>query len=290
MNIDHLLVRPGKKFRLDDYDPGDTRGLKDEEEASRRLVKCHEKLAELQERLWAQDSWGVLLVFQAMDAAGKDGTIKSVMSGVNPQGCEVFSFKAPSAEELDHDFMWRYLQRMPERGRIGIFNRSYYEEVLVVRVHSEILDGQRLPAPCRKEVWKRRFEDINNIERYLGHNGIVVVKFFLNVSRQEQLERFLKRLDRPNKNWKFSDNDLKERALWDKYQEAFADMLPRTSTEHAPWHVIPADHKWYTRVAVAEVVVKRMEQLELHFPEVSDQRRAALQELREKLTKEQPEE
>jgi PPK2 family polyphosphate:nucleotide phosphotransferase len=290
MNIDHLLVRPGKKFRLDDYDPDDTRGVKDEEDASRRLAKCQERLRDLQERLWAEDSWAVLLVFQAMDAAGKDGTIKSVMSGVNPQGCEVYSFKAPSSEELDHDFMWRYLQRLPERGRIGIFNRSYYEEVLVVRVHQELLDGQKLPEPCRKEVWKRRFDDINNIEGYLAHNGIVIVKFFLNVSRKEQLERFLKRLDKPNKNWKFSENDLKERALWDSYQDAFADMLPRTSTENAPWYVIPADHKWYTRVAVAEVVVKRLEQLDLHFPEVSDKRKAALQDLRDKLVREQPEE
>jgi len=286
MNIDHLIVDPDKKFRLKDFEPGETRGLKDQEEAAERLAKCNQRLGELQERLWAQDSWAVLLMFQAMDAAGKDGTIKSVMSGVNPQGCQVYSFKAPSAEELDHDFMWRYMQRMPERGRIGIFNRSYYEELLVVRVHPEFLNSQKLPQTCLKNIWDRRFDDINNIESYLDHNGIVVLKFFLNVSKEEQHRRFLRRLDKPAKNWKFSDSDLKERALWDKYQEAFADMLPRTSSKRAPWYVIPADHKWYARVAVAEVVVKRMEELELHFPEVSDQKKATLQELRKKLTEE----
>jgi len=284
MNIDRFVVPPdSKKFSLDKWDPADTSGIRDEKEAAERLEKAQAKLAELQEKLYAQDSWGVLLIFQALDAAGKDGTIKAVMSGINPQGCEVFSFKTPSAEELDHDFMWRYLQRMPERGRIGIFNRSYYEEVLVVRVHQNFLDAQKLPPPCQKDVFKGRFEDINAIERYLVRNGVVPVKFFLNVSKEAQLKRFLKRLDKPNKNWKFSENDVKERALWDKYTEAFEDALKQTSTKEAPWYVIPADNKWYTRAAVAEVIVRRLEELDLDFPEVSDRRRAQLQELRKML-------
>lgn len=284
MNIDRFIVPPeGKKFALSKLETGATDGVKDEEEAGERLEKCRVKLADLQERLWAEDRWAILLIFQAMDAAGKDGTIKFVMSGINPQGCQVYSFKAPSPEELDHDFMWRFMQRMPERGRIGIFNRSYYEEVLVVRVHPELLDKQKLPEVARDDVWKHRFEDINTIERYLARNGVLPIKFFLNISKKTQLKRLLKRLDKPNKNWKFSDDDLKERLLWDDYQKAYDDMLRHTSTEHAPWHVIPADNKWYTRVAVAEVLVQRLEELDLRFPVVSDERREALKVLRQKL-------
>ncbi len=285
MDIDRFVVKPGKKFSLKKCDPAATGGVKGEEEGLARLAERQKELSGLQERLYAQDSWGVLLLFQAMDAAGKDGTIKMVMSGVNPQGCQVYAFKAPSPEELDHDFMWRFMQRMPERGRIGIFNRSYYEEVLVVRVHPELLDKQKLPASIRddKHLWERRFEDINHLERYLLNNGIVTLKFFLNVSKEEQLERFLKRLDKPAKNWKFSEGDVKERALWPDYQRAFEQMLSATSTEHAPWYVIPADKKWYTRMAVAEVIVQRLEELDLKFPEVSKERQAQLKELRHKL-------
>jgi PPK2 family polyphosphate:nucleotide phosphotransferase len=286
MNIDHLVfpIENAKKSSLDKMDPGSTEGIADEKEAAEKLEKCHAKLADLQEKLWAQDSWGVLLIFQAMDAAGKDGTIKFVMSGVNPQGCEVYSFKTPSAEEFNHDYLWRYLKHSPERGRIGIFNRSYYEEVLVVRVHPEFLQKQKLPESTLKgDLWKRRFEDINNFEKYLTRNGIIPIKFFLNVSYETQLKRFLKRLDKPNKNWKFSDADVKERGRWDDYMVAYDDMLKHTSTKHAPWYVIPSDNKWYTRVAVAQVIVKRLEELDPHFPEVSDERRAQLQQLRETL-------
>ncbi|HEY3447222.1 MAG TPA: polyphosphate kinase 2 family protein [Myxococcales bacterium] len=283
MNIDHLRVPWDKKFSLKAQDPNSTDGFKDEEEAAPRLEKSKEKMAELQDKLYAQDSWGVLLIFQAMDAAGKDGTIKSVMSGVNPQGCQVYAFKTPSAEELDHDYMWRFMQRMPERGRIGIFNRSYYEEVLVVKVHPEFLEKQKLPKSCHKDLFKHRYEDINGIEKYLVHNGILPIKFFLHVSYEAQLKRFLKRLDKPSKNWKFSENDVKERARWDDYAEAQEEMLKRTSTKHAPWYVIPADNKWYTRVAVAEVIAKRLEELDLDYPEVSDERKAQLKELRQKL-------
>jgi len=285
MNIDRFVVPPGKKLNIKKLDPDSTAGMKSEADGVARLKECQGQLADLQERLYAQDSWGVLLIFQAMDAAGKDSTIKMVMSGVNPQGCQVYAFKVPSSEDLDHDFMWRFMQRMPERGRLGVFNRSYYEEVLVVRVHPELLDKQKLPAIIRndKDLFKRRFEDINNLEKYLLNNGIVTIKFFLNVSKETQLKRFLKRLDKPEKNWKFSEGDIKERAIWDDYQDAFEDMLEKTSTDHAPWYVIPADNKWYTRVAVAEVIVQRLEELELQFPEVSKERQAQLKELRKKL-------
>ena len=283
MNIDKLTLPHDKKVSLAKLPTDHTAGVKDEEAAEARLEECRGRLAELQERLWAQDRWGVLLVFQAMDAAGKDGTIKFVMSGLNPQGCEVYAFKAPSAEELDHDFMWRFMQRMPERGRIGVFNRSYYEETLVVRVHPELLEKQRIPNLDPKTVWKERFEDINAIERYLLRNGIVTLKFFLHVSPETQLKRLLKRLDKPNKNWKFSEADLAERKLWPAYQEAFEDMLRHTSTKHAPWYVIPADKKWYTRVAVAEVILKRLEALDPRYPAVSEARKAELATLREQL-------
>ena len=284
MNIDRFVVpSEEKKFSLKKYSPGSTEGMKDEDEAVRRLEKCHAELAELQEKLYAQDVYGVLLIFQALDAAGKDSTIKMVMSGVNPQGCQVFSFKAPSLEELDHDFMWRAMKRMPERGRIGIFNRSYYEEMLVVRVHPEFLAKQKLPPSAKKDIWKHRFEDVNAIEKYLWRNGIIPIKFYLNVSKDAQLKRFLKRLDKPNKNWKFSEADAKERACWDAYMKAYEEMLAATSTEHAPWYVIPADNKWYTRVAVAEVVVQRLKELDLRFPEVPKERRQQLLDLRKKL-------
>lgn len=283
MNVDHLLVPWDKKFSLKAQDPGSTEGFESEEEGAARLEKDKDKLASLQDKLYAHDCWAVLLIFQAMDAAGKDGTIKWVMSGVNPQGCQVYAFKTPSAEELDHDFMWKFMQRMPERGRIGIFNRSYYEEVLVVKVHPEFLEKQKLPKACRKDVWKHRYEDINAIEKYLVHNGVLPIKFFLNVSYEAQLKRFLKRLDKPEKNWKFSEADVQERARWDDYVKAQEEMLRQTSTKHAPWYVIPADNKWYTRVSVAEVIVKRLEELDLKYPEVSDERKAQLKALREKL-------
>ncbi|MCE9582631.1 MAG: polyphosphate kinase 2 family protein [Planctomycetes bacterium] len=270
-----------RKFRLDDFDPDDTRGLASEDDAAALLRKGVEKLAEMEEKLYAQDSWGVLLVFQAMDAAGKDSTIKHVMSGVNPAGCQVFSFKAPSTEELDHDFLWRCAKNLPERGRIGIFNRSYYEETLVVRVHPEFLARQRLPAQVvSKHIWEDRLEDIASWERYLTRNGITVVKFFLNVSRKEQKKRFLARLDDPEKNWKFSAQDCREREHWDEYMAAYEDAIRATSTEEAPWYVVPADHKWFTRLVVADAIVDRMERLGLAFPRLDATKKAELEESR----------
>jgi PPK2 family polyphosphate:nucleotide phosphotransferase len=268
------LVKPyriedGKNFRLKDHDPGHTAGVKTKDEAKELLEEGVQKLAALQDKLYAQDSWALLLIVQAMDAAGKDGVIKHVMSGVNPQGCQVYSFKAPSAEELDHDYMWRAMVRMPERGRIGIFNRSYYEEVLVVRVHPELLQSERIPsALITKDIWKERFEDIRSLERYMTRNGVVVRKFFLNVSKKEQKRRFLARLDQPEKNWKFSAADIKERACWSDYMDAFEDMIRHTATPDAPWHVIPADNKWFTHIAVAEAIVQTLEDLKLSYPKV----------------------
>jgi PPK2 family polyphosphate:nucleotide phosphotransferase len=262
-------ISNGKKFRLKDFDPGDHGKLESKEEASKYLRRGVERLAELQDKLYAQDRWGVLLIFQAMDAAGKDGTIKHVMSGVNPQGCQVFSFKGPSPEELDHDFLWRTSKCVPERGRIGIFNRSYYEEVLVVRVHPQFLAGQKLPARLvTKDIWKERFQDIRAFERYLSRNGIVVRKFFLNVSKKEQKKRFLSRLDEADKNWKFSANDAKEREHWDEYMEAYEDMIRSTATRESPWYVVPANNKWFTRLVVAAAVVDALEDLDLHYPRV----------------------
>ena len=270
-------IDDGRKFRLKDVDPGDTGGLRSKDEAREGLRRGVERLAELQEKLYAQDSWGVLLIFQAMDAAGKDGAIEHVMSGVNPQGTQVYSFKAPSAEELDHDYMWRCFKCLPERGRIGIFNRSYYEEVLVVRVHPQFLVGQKLPdSRLTKGIWKERFEDITHFERYLDHNGIVVRKFFLHVSSKEQKKRFLSRLDEPEKNWKFSVQDAREREHWDAYMEAYEDMIRSTATPHAPWYVVPADNKWFTRLAVAEAVIDTLEGLDLHFPKVDKAKRKEL--------------
>ena len=278
-NAERLFrVRPNGRVRLKDHDPGWAGGsefkeLKNDELKARAksfLEKNLEALAEAQERLYANDIYSVLIVLQAMDAAGKDGTVKHVMSGINPQGCQVFSFKKPSDEELDHNFLWRYMRALPERGRIGIFNRSYYEDVLVVRVHPEILDHCKLPPGKRgQRFWDERFDDINRFERHLERNGTLVLKFFLHLSKKEQKRRFLERLDNPDKNWKFSGADLKERDYWDKYQEAFQDMLRNTSTDWAPWWVIPADHKWVTRALVSGVIARRIEDLGLKRPVIS---------------------
>ena len=270
-------------FRLKDIDPGDTLEFTSEDKPRAKEALAHgvALLAELQEMLYAQDRWAVLLIFQAMDAAGKDGAIKHVMSGVNPQGCQVFSFKAPSAEELDHDFLWRTTRCLPERGRIGVFNRSYYEEVLVVRVHPQILAKQKLPTTLVTDrIWKERYEDIGAFERYLSRNGTVIRKFFLNVSKDEQRQRFLARLDQPEKNWKFAAADVEERRHWDEYMKAYEKMIEATSSDEAPWFVIPADHKWFTRLAVADVIVETLEGLDLHFPEVSEAQRQELQRAR----------
>ena len=283
-------VQTGEKFKLEDRDPADTAGFKDKKEAKQRLAEGIQKLRDLQERLYADDRHALLLIFQAMDAAGKDSTIEHVMSGVNPQGCQVYSFKQPSAEELDHDFLWRTNRCLPERGRIGVFNRSYYEEVLVVRVHPGILAAQKLPTEVvDKDIWNRRFKDINAFERYLAHNGTVVVKFFLHVSKEEQRRRFLARLDEPQKNWKFSLSDAKEREHWDEYMAAYEDMLEHTSTEYAPWYVIPADHKWFMRMAVADVIVSTLEKLKLEFPTITAEKRRELDAARKVLEQEEVE-
>jgi len=281
MAEDRFRVRPDKKFRLEDHDPGFTGRFESKEDGKRHLEEGLEKLRDLQEKLYAQDQWAVLLLFQAMDAAGKDSVIEHVMSGVNPQGCQVFSFKAPSAEELDHDFLWRTTRCLPERGRIGVFNRSYYEEVLVVRVHPQILAKQKLPAALVTDrIWKERYEDIGAFERYLSRNGTVIRKFFLHVSKEEQRERFLARLDQPEKNWKFAAADVQERGHWDEYMKAYEKMIEATTSEEAPWFVIPADHKWFTRLAVADVIVETMQELDLHYPEVSETQRQELQRAR----------
>lgn len=283
-------ITNGKKFRLKDVDPGDTLEFESDEKpkAQEALAAGVEVLAELQEKLWAQDRWSVLIIFQAMDAAGKDGAIKHVMSGVNPQGCEVTSFKAPSAEELDHDFLWRCAKRLPERGRIGIFNRSYYEETLVVRVHQNFLAGQKLPANlATKNIWKRRFRDITNFERYLTHNGILVLKFFLHVSKEEQQKRFLARIDDASKNWKFSLNDVREREHWDDYMDAYEQTIRHTASKYAPWYVAPADNKWFTRLVVASAIVENMNALDLEFPKLDEEQLKALQEAKQSLTTDQ---
>jgi PPK2 family polyphosphate:nucleotide phosphotransferase len=263
-----------KAFRLADINPADTWKLKSKEHAEEWLEEGVARLRELQDKLYAQKQWAVLLIFQGMDTAGKDGTIKHVMSGVNPQGCEVFSFKAPSAEELDHDFLWRTACRLPERGRIGIFNRSYYEETLIVRVHPELLAHEKLPpALVTKDIWRERFEDINALERYLTRNGVIVRKFFLHLSKQEQRKRLLDRLEQPEKNWKFSLDDVRERQKWGSYQRAYENMIRNTATDYAPWYVVPADHKWFTRLVVAEVIVDALASLELSYPKVSSAKR-----------------
>jgi len=277
-------IEDGKKFRLKDFDPNDTHDLKSEEYAKELLEKGIQHMAELQDKLYAQDAWAVLLIIQAMDAAGKDGVIKHVMSGLNPQGCQVYSFKAPTPQELDHDYLWRTNICIPERGRIGIFNRSYYEEVLVVRVHPEILKKQKLPAQVvTGKIWEHRYEDICCFEKYLSRNGIVVRKFFLNLSCKEQKKRFLARLDHPEKNWKFSTADLAERGRWDDYMDAYQEMIRNTATEHAPWYVIPADNKWFTRLAVAAAVVDTMEGLDLAYPEVDAEMQQRLKAARVEL-------
>ena len=266
-------VTDGKGFRLKDVDPGDTQDFKSEDKARAKeaLQTGVEALSELQGRLYAQDRWSVLLVFQAMDAAGKDGTIKHVMSGVNPQGCQVSSFKSPTSEDLQHDYLWRCQKRLPERGQIGIFNRSYYEETLVVRVHPEYLAGQKLPEKCvTKNIWEERFQDIRAFERYLARNGTIVLKFFLHVSKEEQQKRFLERIELPEKNWKFSSADMKERGFWDDYQAAYEETIRETATKDAPWHVVPADNKWFTRVVVAAAVIDALDSLDLKYPKVSE--------------------
>ena len=278
------LVKPfrvtnGKSFRLKSVDPADTLKLTSEDKprAKEALAMGIEALAEMQDMLYAQDRWSVLLIFQAMDAAGKDGAIKHVMSGVNPQGCQVTSFKAPTSEDLDHDYLWRCMKALPERGRIGIFNRSYYEETLVIRVHQELLATQKLPPKLvTKSIWNERHEDIRAFERYLARNGVVVCKFFLHVSREEQKRRFLERLENPEKNWKFSANDAKEREFWDAYMDAYEETIQNTATKDAPWYVVPADNKWFTRVVVAAAVIDTLADLELHYPKVSDEKRKEL--------------
>jgi PPK2 family polyphosphate:nucleotide phosphotransferase len=281
--LDRYRVTSGKGFRLADHDPGDTHGLESEQKqaAAELLQRGVEWLAEEQEKLYAQDRWGVLLVFQAMDAAGKDSTIKHVMSGVNPQGVQVTSFKAPSSEELDHDFLWRCTNALPERGRIGIFNRSYYEEVLVVRVHEEYLARQKLPRQVvGKRIWKERCEDIAALERYLARNGYLILKFFLNVSREEQKRRFLARLDEAEKHWKFEPGDVRERAHWDAYMAAYEDAIRRTAAPHAPWYVVPADAKWFMRLVVAVAIVESMDRLGLAYPPVDEAVRREFAECR----------
>ena len=277
-------VEDGKKFRLKDFDPGNTGHIKSREQAQKLLQQGITSMAALQDKLYAEGCWGVLLIFQAMDAAGKDGAIKHVMSGVNPQGCQVYSFKAPSSEELNHDFLWRTLKRVPERGRIGIFNRSYYEEVLVVRVHPELLKNERIDS-CLigKNIWKERFEDINAVERYLTRNGVVIRKFFLNVSKKEQKRRFLARLEEPEKHWKFSAADLREREYWGQYMQAYEEMIAHTATEYAPWYVVPADNKWFTRTVVAAVIVDTLQELKLAYPKVDSQKLKELQAARASL-------
>ncbi len=293
--IDRFRVPPGKNIRLKDYDPGwsQNKEMKDlgkdviKERAKAILEKNLQELAAAQQLLYADDRYAVLVVLQAMDAAGKDGTIKHVMSGVNPQGCQVASFKQPSAEELQHNFLWRYSKCLPERGHIGIFNRSYYEEVLVVKVHPELVEAQKLPPGKRgKGFWKARYEDINAFERHLVRNGTVILKFFLNISKDEQKRRFLERLERPDKHWKFSTSDLAERAFWDQYMEAYEDALSATSSEEAPWYVVPADHKWVTRSVVADILTSTICALDLHYPEVTEQQRQALKEAKRKLLEE----
>ena len=285
--VERYRFTSGSELRLAKIDPADTGRLTSKERAQTALARGIERLSALQEKLYAQDRWAVLLVFQAMDAAGKDGTIAHVMSGINPQGCQVHSFKAPTAEELDHNFLWRCSVRLPERGRIGIFNRSYYEEVLVVRVHPDLLENERLPASLvGPRMWEERFEDINAFETHLARNGTRILKFFLHVSRGEQRKRFLERLDTPEKNWKFSPADVAERQYWDAYMKAYEEMLRATATDHAPWYVIPADHKWFARYVVAEAVISALEGLGLAFPTVDAARRKELKRVRAELAAE----
>lgn len=289
IDIERFLVPSNRHISLSsDYDTGYTNKFVDKDDAKKQLKAGVKQLAKYQDVLYAQNIYSLLLVFQAMDAAGKDSTIKHVMSGINPQGCQVFSFKQPSAEELDHDYLWRYVRGLPERGRIGIFNRSYYEEVLVVRVHPEILQSQQLPDKQKEnpDIWQQRFTQINNFEKYLTENGTVVLKFFLNVSLEEQKSRFLDRINRPEKNWKFSASDVKERQYWQDYMKAYEAVFNHTSTQYAPWYIIPADHKWFARLAVADIINHRLGQMDLHYPQVSEQHRRELLKAKEMLERE----
>ena len=280
-------VDSGKHFRLKDYDPAETGHWKSKEHAAETLQEQVTRTSDLQNKLYAQDEWALLLIFQAMDAAGKDGAIAHVMTGVNPQGCEVSAFKTPSARELQHDFLWRTTLRLPERGHIGIFNRSYYEEVLVVRVHSEALKNEKIPSPLMsKKIWDERFEDICCFERHMARSGTIIRKFFLHLSRKEQKKRFLARLDEPEKNWKFSASDVHERKYWDDYQNAYEDMIRNTSTKHAPWYVVPADNKWFTRLVISTVIVDTLESLKLQFPKVDGAQRKELEAAKQDLVKE----
>ncbi len=279
-------IESGKHFRLKDFDPADTGQWKSKEHAERALMAGVARTAELQDKLYAQDRWSLLLIFQAMDAAGKDGAVKHVMSGVNPQGCQVYSFKTPSDLELQHDFLWRTTLDLPERGHIGIFNRSYYEEVLVVRVHPDILKSQKTPPSLvGKKIWDERFEDIRCFERHMARSGTVIRKFFLHVSKKEQKKRFLERLEEPEKNWKFSASDIRERGCWDDYQGAYEDMIRNTASEHAPWYVVPADNKWFTRLVISTVVVDTLESLELGYPKVDDAKKKELDAAKKELLK-----
>jgi PPK2 family polyphosphate:nucleotide phosphotransferase len=283
---ERFRVNHGRSFRLKDFDPADTHGILSKDKAAEILERNLEHLQDLQEKLYAQDQWAVLLIFQAMDAAGKDGVIKHVLSGVNPQGCQVSSFKQPSAEELDHDFLWRTNKRLPERGHIGIFNRSYYEEMLIVRVHQEFLAKQHLPANLiGKNIWNQRFEDVRNLESYLTRNGIVVRKFFLHVSKEEQRKRFLKRLEEPEKNWKFSEADVHEREHWHEYMAAYEDMIRQTATPEAPWYIVPADHKWFMHATVSSAIIETLDSLKLACPTVDRARRKELEAARAALEK-----
>ena len=286
---DPYRITKGKDFRLKDFDPDDTLDFTkeaDKPKAKEALAMGIQVLAELQDKLYAQDHWAVLLIFQAMDAAGKDGAIKHVMSGINPQGCQVFSFKSPTSDDLEHDYLWRCLKCLPNRGNIGIFNRSYYEEVLAVRVHPEFLAKQKLPPKLvGKHIWQARFEDIRNVEQYLSRNGVVIRKFFLHVSKKEQKRRFLERIDNPEKNWKFSANDAAERDYWDDYMECYEDLIRETSTKDSPWYVVPADNKWFTRVVVAAAVIDALDDLELAYPKVDEKKLKELAGAKQKLMK-----
>jgi PPK2 family polyphosphate:nucleotide phosphotransferase len=279
-----FCVTKGEKFRLKDWDPSDTNGVKSKKHAQDILDAREGLLNQLQEKLYAQDRWAVLVVLQGLDAAGKDGVIKHVMSGVNPQGCSIFSFKSPSTEELDHDYLWRAHECVPERGRIGIFNRSYYEEALIVRVHPTLLRAQKLPNEMiTKHIWDQRYEDINAFEEYLTRNGVVIRKFFLHLSKEEQKKRFLERLEDPKKNWKFSMADVNERGFWKDYQEVYEEMIQNTATKHAPWFVVPADNKWFTRLIVASAIIQVLDELHLSFPDVDKEKKKELEAVRKSL-------
>jgi PPK2 family polyphosphate:nucleotide phosphotransferase len=285
MNIvKRFRIKDGSGFRLKHFYPGETLGIKSKKEALRTLEEDLERLSDLQDKLFAQDRWAILVILQAMDAAGKDSTIKHVMSGVNPQGCEVYAFKAPSPRELNHDYLWRTTCSLPQRGKIGIFNRSYYEEVLVVRVHPKLLEKEQLPPGLvTKDIWEQRYKDMKAFERYLFRNGILVLKFYLNISKEEQRLRFLSRLDELEKNWKFSPTDVAERQCWDDYMQAYEQMIQNTSTDYAPWYVVPADHKWVTRLVVARVIVETLQGLKLEYPKIDPEKRKTLQEARKSL-------